>query len=282
MSQNRRGFITTTGGLVLASGATLTGCALRASDPSDPWRGLKVGVASYSLRKFSLDEAIAMTRELGVKYIALKSFHLKLDSTTAERKAAARKIKDAGLILMGGGVISMKKEADVVQAFEYASDAGMPVIIGKPNPELLPLIEKHVKKTDIRLAIHNHGPGDNTYPSPRDAYEAVEGMDKRMGLCIDVGHTARNGDDEAKMIVEFADRLHDVHIKDVTARKKEGKTVEIGAGVVNTRGVLEGLLKTKYRGHVALEFEKDADAPMPGMKQSFAEIRKVLAEIKSA
>src|SRR4051812_21024060 len=34
---------------------------------ADPYRGLKMGVASISFRNFTLDEGIVMVRELGVK-----------------------------------------------------------------------------------------------------------------------------------------------------------------------------------------------------------------------
>src|SRR2546421_12855024 len=71
----------------------------------DPYRSLKIGLTSYTLRKFKLEQALQMARETGVKYISLKEVHLPLKSTAEERRAVAQKVKDAGLILMGGGVI---------------------------------------------------------------------------------------------------------------------------------------------------------------------------------
>ena len=51
------------------------------------------------------------------------------------------------------------------------------------------------KEFDIKVAIHNHGPEDKLWPRPQDAYAAVKSRDKRLGLCIDVGHTLRTGTD---------------------------------------------------------------------------------------
>jgi len=246
----------------------------------DPYRGLKMGVASYSFRQFPLDQALQMTRELGLHYIALKSAHLALDSTTEERKAAAQKVREAGLTLMGGGVISLKNnEANVRNAFEYARDAGMPLITISPDPEALPLIDKMIREFDIKAAIHNHGPQDKRFPSPLDAYRAVQDLDPRFGLCMDVGHTVRNGDNEVEDIHAIKDRLHDFHIKDVTERTKAGKTVEMGKGVVDLPGVMKALLEIHYEGHVAFEFEKDASNPLPGMQESLVYLRKVMESV---
>jgi len=46
--------------------------------------GIKLGVASYSLRNFARDKAIEMTRSLGVRYINFKSMHLPYDASPAE------------------------------------------------------------------------------------------------------------------------------------------------------------------------------------------------------
>ena len=71
---------------VAGAGVATTVRAAVTKAPGDPSGGLKLGVTSYTFRKFSLDEAIAMTREAGVKYISLKEMHLPLKSTPEERR----------------------------------------------------------------------------------------------------------------------------------------------------------------------------------------------------
>ena len=102
-------------------------------------------------------------------------------------------------------------------------------------------------------------------------------MDPRMGLCIDVGHTIRNGEDPAKAILDFGDRLHDVHMKDVSAAAPEGGTVEIGRGVIDIPAVLRSLIKIHYPYTVSFEFEKDSQDPLPGVAESIGYVRGVLA-----
>ncbi len=239
---------------------------------------LKLGVTSYSVRKFPLDEAIAINKRLDVDYISLKDFHLPLDATPEQIKTAAAKIADAGLKLAGCGVVYMPKdEVFIRKVFEYAKIAGMPVIIASPDIDALPICDKMVKEYDIKLAIHNHGPGDSKYPLPTDAYNLVKGLDRRMGVCPDIGHTKRLGHDPVAHIEQVFDRMYDFHIKDVDAAVPEGRTCEIGRGVIDMKAVLQTLLRLGYQGHVALEFEKDPDDPVPGMAESLGYVKGMLA-----
>ncbi len=252
-----------------------------AEDTVDAYRGLKMGIASYSLRKFTLDQAIAMTKEAGLKYICLKDMHLPLKSTTAERQEARQKVASAGLVLLGCGVVTFKeaKESDIRDVFDYAKEAGMPTIVSSPNPDAIDILEKLVKEYDIRIAIHNHGPGDKWYPSPMDAMRLVQDRDPRLGLCIDVGHTVRIGEDPVPAIHRCASRLYDFHLKDVTGNTAKDKPVVIGHGVIDIPGVLRALLDVKFAGHLGLEYEIDADDPMPGIKESLAYVRSTLAKL---
>jgi inosose dehydratase len=243
-------------------------------------RGLKLGMTTYSLRKFNLDQALAMTQEAKLKYISLKDMHLPLTSSQAERIQTRDKVKAAGLELMGGGVIYLKDDEDQIRhAFQYAQDAGMPTIICSPEPSALDIVEKYAKQFKIRIAIHNHGPGDKHYPSPLDALEKVKDRDQLMGLCIDIGHTVRNGEEPVSVIKKCASRLYDFHMKDVTRATANGKTIAVGKGVIDIAGVLRTLVQIKFDYHLALEYEADSSNPMPGIKESIQYIRRVLKEI---
>lgn len=239
----------------------------------------KLGLASYTLKEFKIDEALAMTKRVGLKYIAFKSFHLPLDSSEAQIRDVAAKVKDAGLILYGGGVIYMKTAAEVNQAFDYARAAGMKVIIGVPSPELLELVNEKVKQYDIKVAIHNHGPGDKVYPTPASAYERIKDLDKRIGLCNDIGHTQRVGVDPSESILKYADRLHDLHVKDVTAATAKGSGCEVGRGVIDIPKVMRTLKKIQFKGVVSFEYEKDAKDPLAGLAESVGYVKGVIAAI---
>jgi sugar phosphate isomerase/epimerase len=244
------------------------------------YHGLKLGIASYTFRKFSLDQAITMSKQAGAGYISLKDFHLPYNSTQAERQEAHKKIEAAGLELASGGVIYMKNnEKEIRSFFDYARDAGMATIVCSPEIDALDAVENMVKEYNIRIAIHNHGPGDKKYPAPLDVLRLVKDRDARMGLCIDVGHTVRLGEDPVDAIRQSARRLFDFHMKDVTEATSKGKPTEVGLGVIDIVGVLKTLVELQYGFHIGLEYEEKENDPMPGVIESFGYMRGVLAAI---
>jgi inosose dehydratase len=284
-TSTRRRYLKMTGG-ALASLALVPRSHASQATGTDPTRAkspipFHLGMASYTLRNFNLDRAIAMTRRVGLERICLKSDHLPLTAKPEEIAAAVEKVKQAGLILYGGGVISMKSKAEIAQAFEYAKAAGMQLITAAPVPEILPLLDEHVKKYDITVAIHNHGPGDRHFPTPQSVYDAVKALDPRVGLCIDIGHTVRIGADLLGSVRNCADRLFDLHIKDVTAAKPEGKGTPLGRGIIDFPGLVRALIEVKFKGVAAFEYEEQPDDPLPGLSESVGYLKGVLAAIQS-
>ncbi|NOR73966.1 MAG: TIM barrel protein, partial [Draconibacterium sp.] len=173
-----------------------------------------LGVASYTLRKFTTEQALDMTLRCGVNRITFKSMHLPLDSDASTIKSTLALCKKKGVSLYGAGVITMKTKEDADQAFAYAKAAGLDMIIGVPRPPVLEYVEKLVKENDIKMAIHNHGPGDDFYPSAKSINDKIKNMDKRMGMCLDIGHTQRINHDPIQDFKNYFDRIFDVHIKD--------------------------------------------------------------------
>lgn len=238
-----------------------------------------LGVASYTLRKFSTEQALEMTLRCGVDRITFKNMHLPLESDDKTILETVGLCKEKGVKLYGCGVLTMKTKEDVEQAFHYAKTAGMEIIIGVPYPDILPFVEQKVKEFDIKLAIHNHGPGDDLYPSVECAYNKIKNMDQRMGLCVDIGHTIRLNRDPKKDIQNYFNRVFDIHIKDITSASEEGDTCIIGRGVIDFPSLLKAIKKLRYQGTLALEYEADEDDPLPGMMESLGYVKGILASI---
>ena len=279
MYANRRNFLKLSG-LGMAAVA-IPGIAQSATSSAKKAKSapVRLGLASYTLRKMNLDDALAVCRKLDIKQISLKDFHLKLDSTDEQIAEVVKKCKDAGVELGSGGVIYMKSEAEVDAAFEYARKAGMNLIIGVPQHEMLPYVEKKVKEYNIRLAIHNHGPGDKVYPSCESAYVLIKNMDPRMGLCLDIGHTQRIQRDPSADLKDYFSRIFEIHMKDVTTSDKDGKAIEIGRGVIDIPGFLRTVVKKKFSGIISFEYEKDDADPVPGLAESLGYVKGILAVI---
>jgi sugar phosphate isomerase/epimerase len=273
---SRRSFLSTAAGALTVAGSGMS--APEADEPTD----LKLGVASYSFREFQRQLAIEDTLKLRVHYINIKEFHLPIGSTPGEIAQARKEFDKAGLTILGGGNISFQStdENDIRHKFEYAKLAGMPLIVCAPTHDTLPLMEKYVKEYDIKIAIHNHGPEDKHFPTPRSALDAVKDMDPRCGLCIDIGHTARTGVDVVESVRLAGPRLLDMHAKDLTDFTSKESQVPVGDGKMPIVGIFKELKRMNYQGGVMLEYEIEGDNPMPGMQKSFSYMRGVLAGLR--
>lgn len=237
-----------------------------------------IGFAGYTFVKFDLDHTLQMMTKLGVRYLSVKDFHLPLNSTPAQLHAIRKKMLDHQVHPYTVGVIYMKTKEEVDRAFAYATAFGVDMIVGVPEEGLLPYVEEKVKSTSIKMAIHNHGPEDKLYPTPQSIYDRIKHMDKRMGLCIDIGHTFRAGVLPEQAILQYADRLFDLHIKDEEAMKPDAKTLEIGRGAINFSALLDVLREINYTGICSIEYEKDMDAPLVGMAESVGFFKGIMSK----
>ena len=229
---------------------------------------IQVGIAGYTFAQFSLDQSIVMMKRIGVKNLSLKDIHLPINSSDEQINRVMSKFKEAGINIYTVGVIYMKTKEGVDAAFNYAKKVGVKMIVGVPNYDLIAYSEQKVKEFDIKLAIHNHGPEDALYPAPGDVYQRIKNLDPRMGMCIDIGHSLRAGTAPEKAILDFKNRLFDLHIKDINIAEKDAKAIEIGRGVIRFEEVVESLRKIKYQGMCSIEFEKDMTDPLPGISES--------------
>ncbi len=275
---NRRDFLVAAGASV-AVGGLFPGAW--AADNADYYRGLKVGLASYSVNKLSFDEMAALVKDLGLRYVSLKEVHLSRKLSKVEIQKEIQKLRDVGVTVVSGGVIYLKgDEATMRSDFEYARNAGMQtMVVSFPRTDLAQ-VEKLAKEFDIKVAIHNHGPGDQEWPSVLEGMQRIKNLDARMGFCVDFGHAFRQGENEIEVIKAVGERLFECHFKDYK-KTADGKfeTRILGEGDMNLKGILKELLARKYQGHIGVEYEKTGPNAPAELKACFSALRKMLAEI---
>lgn len=268
----------------LAAAATLLPTESRAAAPTFPPPSaatalpVRLGIASYTFRNFDSAHLIDFMHQLKTPYLNLKDVHLPM--TPIDQVAAkAAEYRAAGFILTAAGNITFAKDEDedIRPKFEYLKAAGIPIAVCAPTHQNLPRLEKFVKEYNIKLAIHNHGPEDKNFPSPYDVLSAVKGLDERIGLCLDLGHAMRAGADVVAAIHDAGPRLFDIHIKDLADGTKKESQVAVGEGVMPIHNIFQALIQTHYSGDVDLEYEIFPKDPMPGVVESFAYMRGVLA-----
>ena len=245
---------------------------------ADNGHSVRLGLASYTFRNFNRAQLIGFMKQLNLSELNAKDVKDHLPMDPQQEQAALAEYAAAGIRLHAAGAIYFAKDEDedIRSKFEYCKRAGISVIVaGDPTPSTLPRIEKFVREYDIRIAIHNHGPEDKVWPSPLDVLRAVKGMDRRIGCCIDVGHTVRAGTDVVQAIHEVGPRLFNMHMKDLTDFQSKESQVAVGDGIMPVRKIFEALAATKYQGFVDLEYEIHPDDPMPGVIASIAYMRGV-------
>jgi inosose dehydratase len=258
-------------------------CTLKPLSQSTPanddkqFRGLRVGACSYSLRSFPVADALQDVHRLGVHYLSLKDVHLPLTSTPDQRHQLRQQAEDLGITITSCGVIYLKNdEAQTRQALDYVRDLGASIAVVGLTRDLLPMLDKVIRDYQLKAAIHNHGPNDQRFPSPLQVYEAIQPFDKRIGVCMDIGHTFRMYEDLVADVKKTRDRLYSMHFKDLDSDHIDAKGVPVGTGVLPIIPLLRELVQSGYSGEVQLEYEVEAKDPVPGMAESFGFMRGVL------
>lgn len=291
VTTTRRFFLGAAGAAGAAALAPRTANA--AIEPA-PW-GIKLGLASYTFRNFERAKTIEFIKQIKTPWVSIKAGvpgksapllqHLPLEATTAELQAIRKDWDAAGFTITSSSNVDMTKAttpAAMKKIFQWAKDFGLPMMVCAPTHENMPLVEAMVKEFDLRIAIHNHGPEDHNFPTPESVLDVVRKLDKRCGLCMDVGHSERTGIDVVKTIADAGDRLFDMHVKDLTDFTSRDSQVDVGDGKIPFPAIFKQLHKMGYTGCVNLEYEIHGDDPMPGVHRSFSYMRGVLAALAAA
>lgn len=277
----RRSFLGLTAMALAGAASPLSAQSPQPNAPQAKDSPVRLGMCSYTFRNFDRAQMIGFLKQLGISTINLKDAKDHLPSTSAaDEQKALDDYRAAGITPTAVGTVYFRKDedADMRQKFEYAKRAGVKVIVaGDPTPQVLPRMERLAREYDIAIGIHNHGPEDPIWKSPLDVLKAVHGMDVRMGCCIDVGHTMRAGVNPVDAIRAAGPRLHDVHMKDLAQPNAKESQVAVGRGVMPVPAIFAELEKMRYPGYVDLEYEIHGDDPMPGVIESIAYMRGVLA-----
>ncbi|MDP6556485.1 MAG: sugar phosphate isomerase/epimerase [Pirellulaceae bacterium] len=271
-----------------AAGATFSEIPriLRAANlaADDPFGGWPIGVQSYSLRKFNTVEAIRHIQGMGVHFAEFYSKHLAIDASADQLAETKKLLASADVTLNAHGVSGFSKDHEANRkVFAFAKRAGIKNITANPEPDAFDSLDKLVAEYDIRICIHNHGPGA-LFDKIASVLDAVEGHDKRIGACVDTGHFIRSGEDPVEAVRKIKDRVFAVHLKDDTHKGDKGShNVVIGKANLDVTGIFKALRDIKFPadGSISLEYESNPDNPIDDMKQCLAVARESIAKVGS-
>lgn len=265
---SRRAFLKS--GVAALAAATLPRFAVRAAE--DRFGGFPLGMQTYTFREFSPEEALRMTHDLGLTTVEM--FQAQYPSTASPAEIAARQAlaKELGIQVLSHGVNPLTADhAKNREWFEFAKAAGIRNITADPTEDAFDSLDKLVAEFDIRVAIHNHGPGAR-YDKVADVLNAVKGRHPNIGACADLGHYIRSAEDPVRAIHLLKGRLFGVHLKDFAEQKAQTKGVILGQGHLDVAGVFRALKQVEYPRDacLALEYEEKPENPLDDVKQCVA------------
>ena len=137
-----------------------------------------LGIQAFSLRKYSLDDALRHTKALGFDAIEFYPKMFPVTDSQSQIKAVLQKVKDQGLRISAHGVNKFTVDSEANRkVFLFAKMAGIKTLTADPSEDSFDNLEELVEEFDIRVAIHNHGPG-HRYSKVLDVLRAIENRDQ--------------------------------------------------------------------------------------------------------
>lgn len=246
----------------------------------DAFGGFPVGAQSYSLRNFNLHDCVRHLHGMGLHYAEFFGKHLATTASATEIAETLKLLSDNGIKLAGHGVHGFTKDHEAnKKLFEFAKQAGVKVITANPEPDSFDSLDKLVAEYDIRIAIHNHGPGA-LYDKIASVVKAVEKRHPYVGACVDCGHFIRTGENPIDAVMQLGPRVFAAHIKDDVEKGAGSKNVIIGKGHLDVVGLFKALRKIKFPayGSLALEYEANPENPIAEMKECIEVAKEAIAK----
>lgn len=269
----------------------------------------KLGVARYTLYKQPFERALEILQDIDCHYMGLVDSTIRRDASDAEIAAYKATCAKFGVEVVSLGPLYFSKEDELAAACKFAKRYGMTYISVVPfeyNPKIagvagdkerrklcpvrewrlesdkmMDLLEKYCIEYDLRAAVHNHGP-DNAflYPTAEAALKRIGGRDKRLGVCLDVGHERRAGLDPVEFIRRHGDRVVEVHLKNIKIDPVQNFAKEGPRGELDIPGILQALADVGFAGYCLVEYEKDFDCLEVPLAESIGYYRGVMDSLR--
>jgi sugar phosphate isomerase/epimerase len=239
--------------------------------------GWFIGAQAYTFKNFTAFEAIAKTKEAGGNMIEFyPGQKLKPDSkekvhhTMPEEsmKELLAECERQGVHAVNYGVVRAGNAEEVDSIMDFAKKMGLYAICTESTEQIVAW-EAAAKRTDIKVAFHEHG-GSMSKPdykvwNPLYILGVVESRDHRVGACADLGHWCTSELVPVECLRILKGRVISVHLKD-KAKMGPSEVVVAGKGVVDVAACLEELKKQKFDGHISIEHENDWNDSVPQVK----------------
>jgi sugar phosphate isomerase/epimerase len=269
----------------LAAGAAAAGTAWLANPAmtqadsqamTAPYAGFRVGLQSNVLSAFSpqLEPMVGHVAELGLHWVEFAHWHYEV-TDDAERIEEVQALLTRHKVRMEAYFLGeiQADAAKLRQTFEFARRNRVSVLVGQPTEETFPLLDPLVKEFDIKIAVHNYGPG-HRFDRIDDLVKAVSPWDKRIGYCLDTGHAMRSGEKPVEAVRILGSRLHGVHLREHAAIRRDPQPPEsiIGEGALNLESFCRAMREVGFLGPLSLEIYYNPQQPLEPLRKSLVNL----------
>jgi sugar phosphate isomerase/epimerase len=239
------------------------------------------GVQSYCFRHFKDNVTVAdLAKKIGVKKIELCAVHADFDDVDAFKRVLETYQK-AGVEVVSIGVQTFMGDAARERKwFQCAKAAGAKHISAHFTvgtfAQTVPAVAKLCDEFGIRIGIHCHG-GYMFGGSP-DVLEYLMKLGGPMiGLNIDTAWCMQigpNGNPVNWVREKFKGKIFGVHYKDFVFDKRAQWTdVVVGTGNLDLPEFVKALEETGFDGMAVIEYEADAENPVPALTNCVNKMR---------
>lgn len=243
------------------------------------------GIQSYCFRHFTDNATVAgMVRELGLSKIEVCAVHADFNDL-AGWKDIVNVYAAQGVDIVSIGVQGFSGAIDKERTwFECAAAAGAKYISAHfavdTFQQAIPAAASLCEEYGIRIAIHCHG-GYMFGGQPDVLAHLMELGGPNIGLCLDTAWCMQIGPHQGNPIrwaERFQDRLYGIHYKDFTFNADGSwNDVVVGTGTLDLPAFAKTVVNGGFEGYAVIEYEADAQAPMPALKSCVASMRKAMS-----
>jgi sugar phosphate isomerase/epimerase len=246
--------------------------------------GFGISVQCWSLKEFTLFEAIEMAAAAGVGGVEvfpgqkLGGDHgeAKLGPDLAEDKiqAVREHLQKHKVVAYNFGVTGISKNEDEARkTFEFAKKLGLYGVTTE-SIEAIETLEKLAAEFDLKVCFHNH-PKKPLYKmwDPDFVFNSVKDRHPNVGICADIGHWATSGLDPVEVIRRIAPRVHAFHMKDRESIEKWSHDRPFGTGIIDNFAILDEVRKHGFAGNVSIEYEHNWKSNLPEIAQCVGYLR---------
>jgi sugar phosphate isomerase/epimerase len=241
----------------------------RASQSSEArYKGVTLGVQSYSFRDRSLDAAIQAMKTIGLVSCELWQDHVEPRGASREQlrrwretvpldefRRVAASLEAAGIRLSAYNISFQDHYSDteIERGFAMAKALGAPCITSSSNLATVPRVAVVAARHGMPVGMHNHSRiAPNEFATPQNFEEAMK-AGAQIKINLDIGHFTAANFDALAFLRRHHQSIVTLHIKD--RKRDQGPYVPFGDGDAPIGAVLRLLRDEQWRIPANIEYE---------------------------